>query len=334
MKRIGGLFESISSLENLRKADRIAQKGKSKQKGVIQHNKNSETNLLSLQEKLLTKTFVTSAYSTFTITDPKERVIFKLPYYPDRIVHHAVMNILEPIFMQVFTADTYSCIKGRGVHGAVRKLKKVLTDYDGTKYCLKLDIRKFYPSIDHDILKSLLRKKIKDNDLLHLLDEIIDSTEGLPIGNYLSSYLANFYVTYFDHWIKEKKLVKRYFRYADDMIILHESKEYLHQLFIEIEAYLQEHLKLTVKRNYQVFPVEDRGIDFLGYRFFHTYILLRKRIKKNFVRKLKSKAAVPSIASYMGWAKHCDSRHLLKRLNKGGAHEIEKTKPPNHFITI
>lgn len=314
MKRIRGLFESISSLENLRKADTIAQKGKSKQRGVIQHNKNSEANLLALREKLLTKTFVTSAYSTFTITDPKERVIYKLPYYPDRIVHHAVMNILEPMFMQVFTADSYSCIKGRGVHGAVRKLKKVLTDYDGTRYCLKLDIRKFYPSIDHDILKALIRKKIKDNDLLHLLDEIIDSTEGLPIGNYLSSYLANFYVTYFDHWIKEKKLVKRYFRYADDMIILHESKEYLHQLFIEIEAYLKEHLKLTVKKNYRVFPVEDRGIDFIGYRFFHSHTLLRKRIKKSFVRKLRKNAAISSIASYMGWAKHCNSKHLIKQL--------------------
>ena len=314
MKRISGLFESISSLENLRKADTIAQKGKSKQRGVIQHNKNSEANLLALREKLLTKTFVTSAYSTFTVTDPKERVIYKLPYYPDRIVHHAVMNVLEPMFMQVFTADSYSCIKGRGVHGAVRKLKKALADHSNTQYCLKLDIRKFYPSIDHDILKALIRKKIKDNDLLHLLDGIIDSTEGLPIGNYLSQYMANFYLTYFDHWIKEQKAVKYYFRYSDDMIILHGSKEYLHQLFAEIEDYLYQQLKLTVKKNHQVFPVAVRGIDFIGYRFFHSHSLLRKRIKKNFVRKLKNNAAVPSIASYMGWAKHCDSKHLIKQL--------------------
>lgn len=314
MKRIGCLFNNIADPANLRKADRIAQRGKSKQSGVIQHNKNADRNLQSIRESLLNKTYSTSAYTTFTITDPKERLIFKLPYYPDRIVHHAIMNVLEPVFMSVFTADSYSCIKGKGVHAAVRKLKKVLSDKENTKYCLKLDIKKFYPSIDHEVLKQLLRRKFKDTDLLHLLDGIIDSTEGLPIGNYLSQFLANFYLTYFDHWIKEQKGVKYYFRYSDDMIILAGDKQHLHDLFIDIKNYLADNLKLTIKSNHQIFPIAIRGIDFVGYKFYTTHTLLRKRIKQNFARKINANCGVPSLASYLGWAKHCDSKHLIKRL--------------------
>jgi hypothetical protein len=189
-----------------------------------------------------------------------------------------------------------------------------LKDIPGTQYCLKLDITKFYPSVDHSVLKQLLRKKIKDTDLLWLLDGIIDSAEGLPIGNYLSQYFANFYLTYFDHWIKEEKKVKYYFRYADDMVILSDNKPYLHQLLCEIREYLQENLKLEVKDNYQVFPVEDRGIDFVGYVFFHTHVLLRKSIKQSFARMLARNKNPQSIASYKGWAKHCNSKNLVKKL--------------------
>jgi RNA-directed DNA polymerase len=132
---------------------------------------------------LLNKTYKTSPYTTFKVFEPKEREVFRLPYFPDRITHHAIMNILEPIFVSVFTNDTYSCIKGKGIHAAVESVKKALQDKSGTVYCLKLDIKKFYPNIDHDVLKQLLRRKIKDKDLLWLLDEIIDSAPGLPIGN-------------------------------------------------------------------------------------------------------------------------------------------------------
>lgn len=217
MKRKNNLYEKIYSIENLQKADSIARKGKLNQPGVIKHDKNREDNILKLHEMLKAKTYKTSEYTTFTIFEPKERLIFRLPYYPDRITHHAVMNIMEPIFVSTFTKDTYSCIKKRGIHSAANAVKIALRDESETKYCLKLDIKKFYPNVDHDILKLLLRKKIKDEDLLWLLDEIIDSTEGLPIGNYLSQYFANFYLTYFDHWIKEEKKVKYYFRYADDL---------------------------------------------------------------------------------------------------------------------
>ncbi|UOY07738.1 RNA-directed DNA polymerase [Muricauda sp. SCSIO 64092] len=314
MKRKGNLYQKIISADNLRFADEKAQKGKSKQYGVQLHNRNREANILKLHHLLKTKTYQTSPYDIFQVFEPKERTVYRLPYYPDRITHHAIMNVLEPIFVATFTADTYSCIKGRGIHSCVRAIKKALKEKDGTQFCLKLDVTKFYTSIDHAILKNLLRKKLKDNDLLWLLDEIIDSAPGLPIGNYLSQYLANFYLTYFDHWLKEEKCVQHYFRYADDLVILSSDKPYLHALLNEIKTYLDTRLGLSVKGNYQVFPVEARGIDFVGYKFFHTHTLLRKSIKKSFARSLKQNPNPASTASYLGWAKHCNSKNLIKTL--------------------
>lgn len=202
MKRIGDLYHKIYAIENLRLADEKARRRKAFQKGVIDHDKNRERNIWKLHYMLRNKTYKTSKYKTFTIVEEKEREISSLPYWPDRILHHGLMNILEPIFVSMFTADTYSCIKGRGPHKALEAVKEALKDKEGTKYFLKMDIKKFYPSIDHDILKKLLRKKFKDKALLVLLDEIVDSAPGVPIGNYLSQYLANFYLTYFDHWLK------------------------------------------------------------------------------------------------------------------------------------
>ncbi|MGB5818838.1 MAG: reverse transcriptase domain-containing protein [Saonia sp.] len=314
MKRKGNLYQKIISIENLMEADKKAQKGKSSQYGVQLHNKRRQANIITLHQLLKTKQYKTSNYDIFKVYEPKERNVYRLPYYPDRIVHHAIMNVLEHYFMETFTSDTYSCIKGRGIHAAANAIKKSLLDNRGTKYCLKLDITKFYPNVDHNALKNLLRRKFKDNDLLLLLDEIIDSAPGLPIGNYLSQYLANFYLSYFDHWIKEQKSVRHYFRYADDIVILAPDKPYLHEILSLIKSYLNHNLKLTVKGNYQVFPVADRGIDFVGYRFFHTHTLLRKGIKKNFARMLTKNPNKSSVDSYLGWAKHCNSINLLNTL--------------------
>ncbi len=312
MKRKGNLYERICSIENLILADTIARRGKLNKPEIIEWDKNKEQNIRDLHEELKMKKYLTSEYTIFTIYERKERIIYKLPY-KDRIVHHAVMNILGSIFVSTFTADTYSCIKHKGIHAAANALKEALKDVSVTQYCLKLDIKKFYPSVDHEILKALLRRKIKDNDLLWLLDSIIDSAPGLPIGNYLSQYFANFYLTYFDHWIKEDKRVKYYFRYCDDMVILSGNKPYLHELLFEIRNYLQD-IKLEVKDNYQVFPIDDRGIDLVGYVFRHTHILLRKSIKQNFARMLKRNKNPQSIASYKGWAKHSNSKNLIKKL--------------------
>ncbi len=333
MKRIGNLYEKVISLENLRLADEKARKGKLRSYGVMVHDKRREANLIALHESLKNGTFRTSKYHVFTIYEPKERLIFRLPYFPDRILHHAIMNILEPIWVSVFNQSTYSCIKNRGIHKCAKDVKKALKqDPDGTRYCLKIDVRKFYPSINHDLLKQIVRRKIKDKRLLALLDEIIDSADGVPIGNYLFQYFANLFLAYFDHWLKEQKRVKYYWRYADDIVILAHDKNSLHKLLHEIRAYLHG-LKLKVKHNYQVFPVDSRGIDFLGYVFYHTHTLLRKSIKQKLCRrvaKLNKRKIVPTkevykqqICSWWGWCKYCDSINLMNKLSKTFPYEIK-----------
>lgn len=319
MKRIGNLFDRICDPDNLYLAYMKAKKGKGKTYGVQLFEKRLEENLEELREELLGETYVTSEYSVFMINDPKDRLVYRLPFR-DRVVHHAIMNVLEEIWVSVFIQHSYSCIKGRGIHGVVKHLKRDLRDKEATAYCLKFDIRKFYPSIDQDVLKVIIRRKIKDVRLLRLLDGIIDSASGVPIGNYLSQFFANLYLSYFDHWIKEEKQVKYYYRYADDIVILAGNKPYLHELLAEIREHLSDRLKLDLKGNYQVFPVEKRGIDFVGYVFYHTHILMRKGIKKNLCRKaaklnkmdLSAKEYRQRIASNLGWAMHCNSRHLLK----------------------
>lgn len=331
MKRIGNLYERIISPDNLRLADEKARRGKSDTYGVRFHDRNREANILALHDMLLNHSFKNSEYRIFTVFEPKERKIYRLPYYPDRILHHAIMNVLEPVWVSVFTTDTYSCIKGRGIHGAVKKMKQAMKDRENTGYCLKTDIRKFYPSIDHDVLKETVGRKIKCKDTLALLDEIIDSAPGVPIGNYLSQYLANLFLAYFDHWVKEVKHVKYYFRYADDMVFLSSGKEELHALLTEIKGYLKG-LKLELKGNEQVFPVAEnrtdrhgRGIDFVGYVFYHGQTLMRKSIKQTFCRaaaKTNRQAHIrpmdykQSLCGWTGWARHCNSINLLKTILK------------------
>lgn len=314
MKRYGNLYSQICSIPNLELADERARVGKRHQYGVIRHDRNRDGNIHHLHDLLTSKTYHTSNYTISTIYDPKERTVYKLPYFPDRITHHAVMNVMKPIFVSTFTRDTYSCIEGRGTHSAVSAVWKSLQDVEGTKYCLKLDIRKFYPSIDHQILKSLLWRKIKDYDLMWLMGDIIDSAPGVPIGNYLSQPFANFYLTYLDHYIKEQLRVKYYFRYADDIVIPASNKPYLHDLLGRIREYLYKNLKLEIKKNYQVFPVAARSIDFCGYNIYHSHIRLRKRTKKRFARSVARKRYRAALASYTGLLSHCNGKNLLKTI--------------------
>lgn len=325
MKRYNNLFDKIVSLDNLYEADKRARRQKSHRPEVMLFDKNKDKLLLDLQRKLINGEYETSEYYVFKIYEPKEREIFKLPYYPDRIVHHAIMNIMEPIWVSAFVKGTYSYIRKRGIHKALKDVKFALKDEVNTQYCLKLDIRKFYPSIDHDILKIIVRKKIKDKRLLNLLDEIIESAQGVPIGNYLSQFFANLYLTYLDHWIKEQKKVRYYFRYSDDIVILGRDKQELRNLLYDIQNYLNNKLKLSFKDNWQIFKVDSRGIDFVGYRVFHTHTLLRKRIKKKFckkINKLNKKQNLDKdtykqkICSYIGWIKYCNGRNLLNKMSK------------------
>lgn len=314
MKRVNNIFEKICSLENLELADKRARKGKRNSYGVKHHDHNRKENLKKLSKSMMSGDFKTSKYTVFEIFEPKHRVIYRLPYFPDRIAHHAIMNVIEKPIVNMLTADTYGCVKGRGIHSCAKKIKTVLQkDTEQTKYCLKLDIRKYYPSVNHDILKVLMRRKFKDASFLNLVDNIIDSAPGLPIGNYLSQYLSNFYLAYFDHWLKEDLNVQYYFRYVDDMVILADNKFYLHNLLKKIKTYLRVELKQTVKGNHQVFPVKN-GIDFLGYKFYHTHTLLRKSIKINFARAVKLNKSKSCIESYKGWVKHCDANNLLKKI--------------------
>lgn len=330
MKRYGNLYRKIYDMDNLILAHHNAKKGKGWYQEVKMVESNPEYYLGLLQQMLIDKTYHTSKYETFIKNDSgKEREIFKLPYFPDRICQWAIMQVIEPILLKNFTTDTYSAIPGRGIHLCLTKLNNALrNDVPECQYCLKLDAKKFYPSIDHDILKRKYRRLFKDNDLLWLLDEIINSTSGntgIPIGNYLSQYSGNFYFSEFDHWIKEVKRVKYYFRYMDDIVIFGKTKEELHQLKKEIDEYFRTKLKLKIKENWQVFPTYVRGVDFVGYRSFMNYRLLRKSTCKQFKRKMNAinkkqnegkeltYSEWCSINSYKGWLIHCDSYRLKEK---------------------
>lgn len=323
MKRYGDLFVKLCSMDNLVLAEHKARKGKENTYGVRQFDKDKDNNLLKLQHNLRQKLFSTSRYETFDVYEPKHRTIYKLPYYPDRIVHHAIMNVIDPIITKTLTHNTYACIKGRGLHACVKKVSKIIRTYEGRPlYCLKIDIRKFYPSIDHDVMKSVIRRKIKDKDLLWLLDDIIDSTDGMPIGNYISQQLANLLLAGVMHRVNEVWKIDAV-EYADDMVFFSEDKKRLHYEFHEhIKPYIENELKLQVKSNYQVFPIarnrydkSGRGLDFCGYVFYSDcgHRLMRKSIKKSLCRAVKKKK-YKSVPSLYGWAKHSNSNNLLNKL--------------------
>jgi len=322
MKRYGNLYHKIYDIDNIKLAHKNARKGKMYYQEVQMVNENEEKYVLEIQNILKNKTFKNSKYEMFIKNDNgKEREIYKLPYFPDRIIHHCIMQVIEPIWTKSLINDTYSSIKERGIHKGVKRIKKSLRDRENTKYCLKMDIKKFYSSINHKILKSIIRQKIKDKNVLWLLDEIINSTHGVPIGNYLSQYFGNLYLSELDHWIKEQNHCKYYFRYCDDMVILHSNKKFLSKLREDIQDYLNMNLNLTLKENYQIFPVEARSLDFLGYCFYHNYTLLRKSIVNRFKQRIntikKEHKSLPyinilsSIMSYYGWMKYANCNNLL-----------------------
>lgn len=329
MKRYGNIYEKIHDIDNLKLAHKNARKDKLYYKEVQMVDSDEEYYLKQIQDMLINEEYEVSDYVISIINDKgKERQLCKLPYFPDRIIQWAVMLQIEHIFMEVFTNFTCASIKDRGIHKASRLIDTYMEDVQGTQYCLKIDVSKFYPNMDHDILKFLLRKKFKDKKLLELLDRIIDSTpgnKGVPIGSYLSQFFANFYLAYFDHWLKEEKGIKYVVRYMDDVVILHHSKDFLHSLKREMDEYLWKELKLKIKDNWQVFPTGIRGIDFVGYRHFYGFKLLRKTTCKRFktqMIRIKTKCDAGgkltysewcSANSYKGWLMWCDSYRLSEK---------------------
>ena len=282
-------FDAVCDYDNIVTALHNASHARPHDPAVQYALHNEEKCCKSIQNMLLNKAYHTSEYDVFTKYEhEKERVIYKLPFFPDRIVHWAILQQIGPTLESKFIKNTYSSIKGRGPLKCLQDINKDILEHpDETFYCLKIDIRKFYPSINHDILKSKYERIFKDSDLLWLLSEIIDSVpedEGIPIGNYLSQFSGNLYLTDFDHWIKEEKHIKFYYRYMDDMVFLCNSKDTLWELLSEIRDYIDQLLHLHLKPNYQIFPVDDRGLDFVGYVIFHDHVLVRRRVADGYKR--------------------------------------------------
>ena len=325
MKRFGDLYDQVCDLDNIRLAHRNARRGKVRYRSVQQVDRDLEGHARRLQTLLRLESYRTSPYRVFERLDHgKRRVIHALPYFPDRILHHCIMQVIEPIWQASFIRDTYASLKGRGVHDGVRRLQRALRqDPAGTQYCLKMDVRQFYPSLDHDHLKGVIRRKLKDRRLLALLDEIIDSVAaGVPIGNYLSQYFGNLYLSAIDHQAKEQQGLRYYYRYCDDIVILSGEKAQLHAVRVWFEAELQR-IGLALKPNWQVYPVAARGIDFLGYRFFHHQTLLRRRIARRFKSRMQEirrhwhrlgrVTVLSRVMSYYGWARFADAGRLFTR---------------------
>jgi retron-type reverse transcriptase len=313
-------------MENLKLAHINARKGKLRYSEVQNVNQNPAMYLSGLRRMLLDKTYKTAPYKLMQVYEPKKRTIYKLPYYPDRIAHHAIMNVLQPIWDKTFIDDVYSAIPGRGLHAGLIRLRQFMRDEPGTQYCLKFDISKFYPSVDHEILLDLIWRKIKCKDTMWLLEEIIRSPGGnknIPIGNYLSQYFAQIYLDPLDRWIKEENHMHYYIRYGDDGVILHSDRKFLKDLLTGIAGFMKEHLDLTINSKSRVFPADSAGIDFLGYRTFRDYSLLRSSAAKRFKKKIhfieenhasmEPQTIVSVIMSYLGWIGFCNGYNLKRK---------------------
>jgi retron-type reverse transcriptase len=323
MKRCGNLYEKICSFENLVKAARKAQRGKRFKDSTSRFNLELEKELLHLQQELQNQTYRMGAYKQFCIYDPKKRLISAAPYR-DRVVQHALCNIVEPIFEKTFIYNSYACRKNKGTHKAVDRFTEFSRK---NRYVLKCDIKNYFGSIDHDILSGLILKKIKDRKVLWLIKLIIDSTPspGIPIGNLSSQILANLYLNGLDHYLKETLRCEYYIRYMDDLVIFSNDKNQLGQIKKTIQKFL-EALRLEIHANKcQIYPTR-KGVIFLGYKIFPTHLLvvkqnvkrLRKRLKKYFVLLQKGviekNKIICSIQSWLGYAIHADSFILRRRI--------------------
>lgn len=318
LKRQGHLFEQITDIENIKMAIWKSSTGKREQRRVKKVLEDVESHAYQIQEMLTSKTYKHSAYIHKTIQDQsnnKERNIYKPRYFPDQIIHWSLMLVLEPVIMKGMYQYSCGSIPKRGTSFGQRTVHKWMkSDRKHTKYCLKMDVKKFYPSIKNDLLKQLFRRKIKDKDCLWLVDEIIDSAEGLPIGNYTSQWFSNFFLQELDHFIKQKLQAKYYIRYVDDLVIFGNNKKKLHKIRIGIETFLKT-INLDIKKDWQVFPTRKRAVDFLGIRFYQGYSTMRRRNALRIMRRMRkikkknklTQKDASAIISYWGWIKSTSS---------------------------
>ena len=321
-------YSNITRIENLFQAWTEFRKGKKRRKDLQAFERYLEDNLFVLQNALKTKTYSHGEYQEFYVHDPKRRHIHKAPV-ADRVIHHLLYKYLYKLWDKTFIYDSYSCRLEKGTHKGVLRIEKfiriVSKNYTKPCWALKLDIKKFFANVDHETLKKLLRQKIADLDILWLLTNVIDSFhsesgegKGIPLGNLTSQVFANIYMNELDQSVKHQLKVKYYIRYADDFVLLSESREALEKAAGPVSQFLKTSLKLKLHPNKIIFRNLRWGIDFLGYIVLPHYILPRTKTKKRIFSKLKAKINDEnfnqSLQSYLGYLVHANSYKLTQKL--------------------
>ena len=330
MKRIGKLWPRVTHFDNLLLAYCKARLGKRQRDAVARFSLNLEQELFAIQYELISGSYQPGRYRQFAIHERKPRLISAAPFR-DRVVHHAIMTVLEPVFERRFYYHSYACRKNKGVHRAVDQYQQWSRQYN---YVLKLDISRYFPSIVHTVLKKQLRRIIKDKLLLNLLDKVIDGSPvtadgnagvGLPIGNLTSQYFANLYLNDIDHWLCRQPMVGKYLRYVDDLMILGNSKADLWRLKAQLEEELSS-LGLTLHQSKQQLLRTCERVDVLGYKVSRERRWLRNDNGYRFQRKLKKYAwqyrvgridwidLRPPLMSWIGHAKHGQTLKLRESI--------------------
>lgn len=287
MKRIGNLFNAFVSFQNVYLAYVKARKGCRKNVELSRFSFFFERELMKLQDELKSGVYLPGGFRYFQVTDPKKRTIAVAPFR-DRVVHHALVNILEPIFEPVFIFHSYATRKQKGAHQAISQAQHYSKHFH---WFLKMDIEKYFDSVDHDILKKLIRKKIKDDRLLQVIDRIIDNgsqnAKGLPIGNLTSQFMANIYLNPMDHFVKEQLRVCAYLRYMDDFVLFANDKQELKLNLKKIREYLSDNLTLRIKETNTVLNNRFNGLSFLGARIFPSLIRIHPVSMRRCLQRIK-----------------------------------------------
>ena len=310
----GSLFERIASFKNLLHAWFEFRKGKRKRRDVQEFEFNLEDNLLQLHEELTAKSYLHSQYTQFYVTDPKLRRINKANVR-DRVVHQAVFRILTLIFEPSFIFDSYSCRVDKGTHVAVSRLDHFAHLGSGNNwknvFALKLDIRKFFDSVDHEILLRLIEHRVNDPETLWLVGLILDSFPvGLPLGNVTSQLFANIYLNELDQFVKHRLQIKYYLRYCDDFVALFNMQEDLQKYLTAVREFLQQKPKLTLHPSKIIIRTYRQGIDFLGYVVRPYCRTLRTKTKRRILKKVNQ----TNLQSYLGVLQHCDGYVIRQKL--------------------
>jgi retron-type reverse transcriptase len=310
-------YEDLISIDNLLLAWQKFIKGKKNKKDVQMFSFCLMDNILQLNYDLKNKRYKHGGYQQFKINDPKPRTIHKA-CVRDRLLHHAVYHILYPFFDKTFISDSFSCRNNKGTHKATNRFKKYtnIVSKNNTKQCwiLKCDIKKFFASIDQDILINILEQYIPKKEINDLLKEIIFSFKpnGLPLGNLTSQLFANIYLNELDQFVKHKLKVKHYIRYADDFVILSEDKKYLENLILIMQDFLQDKLKLAMHPDKIFIKTIYSGIDFLGWVNFKDHRVLRTKTKQRMFKRVKQNTSTETINSYLGLLKHGNTEKIQK----------------------